>query len=56
MSIRVLLADQLFDDTGLSLQIMVDGGAINIIGLEDLKKNKSASARTNDLDDLANLP
>ena len=29
---------------------------VDIIHLEDLKSNKKASARTNDLDDLANLP
>lgn len=34
----------------------LDGIELKIIGLEDLKTNKRASGRTNDLDDLANLP
>lgn len=29
---------------------------VDIIGLDDLKANKRASGRTNDIDDLANLP
>ena len=33
----------------------IDGIEINIIGLEDLKKNKKASGRYKDLDDLENL-
>lgn len=31
-------------------------GDIDIIDLEDLKVNKKASGRTNDIDDLAHLP
>lgn len=35
---------------------VLDGLTISIIGLEDLKKNKQASARHKDLNDLENLP
>jgi predicted nucleotidyltransferase len=34
----------------------IDGISVNIIGLKDLKKNKRASGRLKDLDDLENLP
>jgi hypothetical protein len=34
----------------------IDGIPVNIIGLKDLKKNKKASGRLKDLDDLENLP
>jgi predicted nucleotidyltransferase len=34
---------------------VVDGVQVNIINLEDLKKNKKASGREKDLDDLKNL-
>ena len=34
----------------------VNGTAVNVIGLEDLKQNKRATGRHKDLDDLANLP
>lgn len=37
-------------------QIELDGVPIRIISFEDLKRNKQASGRTNDIDDLANLP
>ena len=33
-----------------------DGIAVNIISLEDLKRNKRAAGRNKDLDDLQNLP
>lgn len=33
-----------------------DGLALNLIGLNDLKKNKQAAGRPRDLDDLENLP
>jgi predicted nucleotidyltransferase len=35
---------------------MIDGTPVNIIGLQQLKTNKRASARHKDLDDLENLP
>ena len=35
---------------------VVDGVAVNIIGLDDLKTNKKASARHKDLNDLEQLP
>jgi hypothetical protein len=35
---------------------IVDGMAINIIGLEHLKRNKQASGRLKDLNDLQHLP
>jgi hypothetical protein len=34
----------------------IDGIKVNIIALRDLKKNKRASGRLKDLDDLENLP
>src|SRR5688572_16783808 len=34
----------------------LDGVSVNIVSLEDLKKNKRASGRHKDLDDLENLP
>ncbi len=34
----------------------IDGVSLKIINLEDLKKNKQASGRHKDLDDLENLP
>jgi hypothetical protein len=34
----------------------IDGISVNIISLKDLKKNKKASGRLKDLDDLENLP
>ncbi len=34
----------------------IDGIAVNVISLTDLKKNKRASGRLKDLDDLENLP
>lgn len=34
----------------------IDGVEVNIINLEDLKKNKKASGRYKDLNDLENLP
>jgi hypothetical protein len=34
----------------------VDGISVSVIGLKDLKKNKRASGRLKDLDDLENLP
>jgi hypothetical protein len=34
----------------------LDGVSVNIISLEDLKKNKRASGRHKDLADLENLP
>lgn len=34
----------------------IDGVTVSMISLDDLKTNKRASARTNDLDDLAHLP
>ena len=34
----------------------LDGVAVNLIGLEDLKRNKKASGRHKDLNDLENLP
>jgi hypothetical protein len=34
----------------------IDGIPVNVIGLKDLKKNKKASGRLKDLDDLENLP
>lgn len=35
---------------------MFDDIEVDIINLDDLKTNKRASGRTNDIDDLANLP
>ena len=35
---------------------VVDGVAVNIIGLDDLKTNKKASGRHKDLNDLEQLP
>jgi hypothetical protein len=37
-------------------QVKANDLSVNIISLDDLKQNKRAAARTNDLDDLANLP
>ena len=37
------------------LSTKIDGVAVDIISLEDLKKNKKASGRHKDLDDLQNL-
>ena len=34
----------------------LDGVKVNVISLEDLKRNKKASGRHRDLDDLENLP
>jgi hypothetical protein len=34
----------------------IDGIPVNLISLKDLKKNKRASGRLKDLDDLENLP
>lgn len=34
----------------------IDGIEVNVIGIEDLKKNKEASGRAKDLNDLQNLP
>jgi hypothetical protein len=34
----------------------IDGIPVSVIGLKDLKKNKRASGRLKDLDDLENLP
>lgn len=34
----------------------IDGIELDVIALDDLKVNKRASGRTNDIDDLANLP
>jgi hypothetical protein len=36
--------------------VAIDGVAVDIIGLDDLKANKRASARHKDLDDLEQLP
>ena len=38
------------------LQGELDGVAVDVIALEDLKKNKQASGRHKDLDDLEHLP
>ena len=46
-----------FDEcAGRSINQMVDGAKIPVIGLDDLKTNKRASARSKDLADLENLP
>lgn len=37
-------------------QALVDGVEVNMIGLQHLKKNKQASGRLKDLNDLQNLP
>lgn len=37
-------------------EVVLDGVNVSIIGLEDLLKNKRASGRPKDLDDLENLP
>lgn len=36
--------------------ILIDGVPVNIISLDDLRKNKAASRRHKDLDDLEHLP
>lgn len=36
--------------------VAVYGVSLNFIGLQDLKKNKRASGRAKDIDDLHNLP
>ena len=38
------------------VQDNIDGVAVNIIGLDDLKANKQASGRLKDLNDLSQLP
>lgn len=38
------------------MRVIVDGIKVNVISLEHLKKNKKASGREKDLDDLKNLP
>ena len=37
-------------------RVRIDGIAVNLIGLADLRRNKRASGRHKDLDDLAHLP
>lgn len=39
-----------------TIKIKIDGVEVNLISIEDLKRNKKASARHRDLDDLENLP
>jgi predicted nucleotidyltransferase len=45
--------EECFDDR---IRKMIDGLEINVISLEKLRKNKQASGRPKDLDDLKNLP
>lgn len=37
-------------------RVRIDGIAVNLIGLADLRRNKRASGRNKDLDDLLHLP
>lgn len=47
----------IFEDCYLNKSIsFLDGLRVPVISLEDLKKNKKASGRLKDLDDLENLP
>lgn len=46
-----------YNDAELNtIKTKIDGIEVNMISLEDLKRNKKASARHRDLDDLENLP
>ena len=46
-----------FDECYVRRKVVdADGIAVNIISLEDLKRNKRAAGRNKDLDDLQNLP
>jgi hypothetical protein len=44
------------DCFGRRVSVELDGVPVQLIGLEDLKKNKKAGGRHKDLNDLENLP
>ena len=64
MGVPPLQIDILTDVSGVTFKACykkralaeIDGVKVNIISLKDLRKNKRASGRHKDLDDLENLP
>ena len=56
IEVLTTISGVLFDDCYLNREtVLIDDTKINLISLDDLKKNKAAAKRYRDLDDLENL-